>query len=74
VRTALELIAAQAPAYLPWVSRAVHDLVLLNVSRSSIDSGSVENAPGLIYLAARDDAGRSRSGWSTNRPASTSTF
>jgi len=57
VRTALELIAAQAPAYLPWVSRAIHDLILLNVSGPSIDSGSVENAPGLIYLAARDDAG-----------------
>jgi HEXXH motif-containing protein len=56
VRTALELIAAQAPAYLPWVSRAVHDLVLLNVSRSSIDSASVADSPGLIYLSAREDA------------------
>lgn len=57
MRTALELIAAQAPAYRPWISRAIHDLILVNLSGPSIDSGSVENAAGLIYVAWREDAG-----------------
>jgi len=47
---ALDILAENAPEYLPWIARTFHQLFLLIPKSGKIESGSVEHYLGLIHL------------------------
>lgn len=47
---AVDIIATFTPEYLPWISRAVHQVFLITPRPGRVESGSVEHYLGLVHL------------------------
>jgi HEXXH motif-containing protein len=54
LRSAVAFIAEFTPSYLPWVGRAVRNVILLAPTGPSIESGSVEDYLGLVHISASE--------------------
>jgi HEXXH motif-containing protein len=51
---ALRLIREFAPIYFPWIERSIHHIFLLEPRPSILESGTIEQYPGIIHLSACD--------------------